>query len=35
MFRDHPELVPVVENMFEVLEAAANKPDHVLICISD
>lgn len=35
LFREHPELVPVVENMFEVLEAAANKPDHVLICISD
>ncbi len=34
-FREQPELVPVVENMFEVLEAAANKPDHVLICISD
>ena len=35
LFRSHPELVPVVENMFEVLEAASNKPDHVLLCISD
>ena len=34
-FRDRPALVPVLENLFEVLEAAAAKPDHVLISITD
>lgn len=34
-FRDHQDLVPVVENAFEVLEAAATKPDHVLLTITD
>lgn len=34
-FRDHQDLVPVVENAFEVLEAAVTKPDHVLLTITD
>lgn len=34
-FRHHQELVPVVENAFEVLEAAATKPDHLLLTITD
>jgi len=34
-FRDHQDLVPVVENAYEVLEAAATKPDHILLMISD
>jgi hypothetical protein len=34
-FRRHQDLVPAVENAFEVLEAAATKPDHVLLTITD
>jgi hypothetical protein len=34
-FREHPELVTVVENAFEVFESAATKPDHVLLIVSD
>lgn len=34
-FRHHQDLVRVVENAFEVLEAAATKPDHVLLTITD
>lgn len=34
-FRDNPDLVPVVENAFEVFESAATKPDHVLLIVSD
>lgn len=34
-FRDHPELVGVVENAFEVFETAATKPDHVLLVVTD
>ena len=34
-FRAHPELVPVVENAFEVFESAATKPDHVLLIVAD
>jgi hypothetical protein len=33
-FRDHQELVPVVENAFHVFEAAAAKPDHVMLVAS-
>jgi hypothetical protein len=33
-FRQHPELVTVVENAFEVFESAATKPDHVLLIVS-
>ncbi len=35
VFRDHQDIVPVVENAYEVLEAAATKPDHVLLMITD
>jgi hypothetical protein len=35
VFRDHQDLVPVVEHAYEVLEAAATKPDQVLVMISD
>lgn len=35
VFRDHQDLVPVVENAFHVFEAAAAKPDHVLLTVSD
>lgn len=34
-FRPHQDLVAVVEDAFEVLEAAATKPDHVLLTITD
>ncbi|MCU0310477.1 MAG: hypothetical protein MUE36_06005 [Acidimicrobiales bacterium] len=34
-FRHHQDLVPVVENAFEVLEAAATKPDHIFLSITD
>lgn len=34
-FRDNPDLVDLVENVFEVFEAAATKPDHVLLIIAD
>ena len=34
-FRDHPELVGIVENAFEVFESAATKPDHVLLIVAD
>ena len=34
-FRDHPELVSIVENAFEVFESAATKPDHVLLIVAD
>lgn len=34
-FRRHQDLVPIVENAFEVLEAAATKPDYVLVTITD
>lgn len=33
-FRGRPDLVPMVENAYEVLEAAAAKTDHVLLIIS-
>lgn len=35
VFRHHQDLVPVVENAFEVLEAAATKPDHVVLTVTD
>ncbi len=35
LFRRHQDLVGVVENAFEVLEAALTKPDHVLLTITD
>jgi hypothetical protein len=35
VFRDHQDLVPMVENAFHVFEAAAAKPDHVLLTVSD
>jgi hypothetical protein len=35
VFRDKQELVPLVENAYEVLEAAATKPDHVLLLVTD
>lgn len=35
VFRDHQDLVPVVENAFHVLEAAAAKPDHVFLTVVD
>lgn len=35
LFRNRQELVGLVENAYEVLEAAATKPDHVLIMVSD
>ncbi|MBU6328437.1 MAG: hypothetical protein KGR18_00610 [Acidobacteria bacterium] len=34
MFRDCQDLVPVVEDAFEVFEAASRKPDHVLITLT-
>jgi hypothetical protein len=34
-FRGRSELVPLAENAFEVLEAAATKPDHVLLMVND
>ena len=34
-FRENPDLVGVAENVFEVFEAAANKPDHVLLIVAD
>lgn len=34
-FRTRQELVPVIENAYEVLEAAVTKPDHVLIMVAD
>ena len=34
-FRHHQDMVPVVEDAFEVLEAAATKPDHVLLLVVD
>jgi hypothetical protein len=34
-FRENPDLVPIVENAFEVFEAASAKPDHVLLTIAD
>jgi hypothetical protein len=33
-FRGRPDLVPLVENAYEVLEAAATKPDHVLLLLA-
>ena len=35
VFRAHQDAVPIVENAYEVLEAAATKPDHVLLMITD
>lgn len=34
-FRDHQDLVPMVENAFHVFEAAAAKPDHILLTVTD
>lgn len=34
-FRARPDLVPILENAFEVFESAATKPDHVLLILSD
>jgi hypothetical protein len=34
-FRDHTDLVPVVEDLFEVLEVAATKPDHVVLLCAE
>jgi hypothetical protein len=31
MFRDAPDLIPLVEDAFEVLMIAASAPDHVLL----
>lgn len=33
-FRGRADLVPVVENAYEVLEAATTKPDHVLLLVA-
>jgi len=35
VFRGHQELVALVENAFHVFEAAAAKPDHVLLTVTD
>jgi len=35
VFRDHQDLVPMIENAFHVFEAAAAKPDHVLLNVAD
>jgi hypothetical protein len=35
VFRDHQDLVGLVEHAYEVLEAAATKPDCVLLMLSD
>jgi hypothetical protein len=35
VFRQHQDLVAVVEQAYEVLEAAATKPDHVLLMVND
>jgi hypothetical protein len=35
VFREHQDLVPMVENAFHVFEAAAAKPDHVLVVVCD
>ena len=35
LFRADPGLVPVIENAFRVCEAAATKPDHVLLLVAD
>jgi hypothetical protein len=35
VFRDHQDLVPMVENAFVVFEAAATKPDHVLLTVTN
>jgi hypothetical protein len=35
IFRGHQDLVAVVEQTYEVLEAAATKPDHVLLMVND
>ena len=35
LFRSDPQLVPVIENAFRVCEAAATKPDHVLLFVAD
>lgn len=34
-FRENPDLVGLVENVFEVFEAAAMKSDHVLLIVAD
>jgi len=34
-FRRNQDLIPVVENAYEVLEAAVTKPDHVLLLVSE
>lgn len=34
-FRRRQDLVPVIENAYEVLEAAVTKPDHVLLMVAD
>jgi hypothetical protein len=35
LFRRHPDLVEVIEQAYEVLEAAATKPDLVLLMLAD
>ncbi len=35
VFRAHQDLVPMVENAFVVFEAAATKPDHVLLTVTN
>jgi hypothetical protein len=35
LFRRHEDLIPVVEQVYEVLEAAATKPDLVLLMLAD
>lgn len=35
VFRDCQELVPVLEDAFEVLEAASTKPDHVFLTLPE
>ncbi len=35
LFKARQDLVPLVENAYEVLEAAVTKPDHVLLMVAD
>lgn len=35
VFKDNQELVPLIENAYEVLEAGVTKPDHILLMVSD
>jgi hypothetical protein len=33
-FRDCQDLVPVIEDAFEVFEAATRKPDHIFLTLA-